>query len=304
MEMIASWILAVDPAKNEAFATWQGKLNSVIAGFEGFLSLEILFLDPLKNVWQLSVRFRDAKSLEKWLLSQEHQNVMQELESILELSKHIQESIQPAISETVGVTEVFVTKILPEKEEAYREWLSKIHQIEASFQGFKGMHVQAPLEGSKGNWMTFLKFDSTENLERWLGSKERKAILQEAAPLIQTLESSRMSSPFAGWFPSSQGQPFIPIWKQTMLILLVLFPIVMLEMLFLVPKLKGLNLSVGTFIGNAISVTLVSWPLMPLALFCLNWWLSEKGSLVKNIAGTLVVLGVYLLEILLFSYLL
>lgn len=69
-----------------------------------------------------------------------------------------------------------------------------------------------------------------------------------------------------------------PLWKQGMLILLVLFPIVMLEFIFLVPKIEFLNPSLAMFIGNVISVGLVTWPLMPLAIWGMEWWLNPWKS--------------------------
>ena len=84
-----------------------------------------------------------------------------------------------------------------------------------------------------------------------------------------------------------------------MIVLLVLFPIVMLEIKFLSPLTSGLNPSLATFIGNAISVSLVSWPMIPIAIWFLEWWLSpqEDKRLQATLVGTGVVLLLYLLEI-------
>lgn len=191
-------------------------------------------------------------------------------------------------------TEVFVTQVDPEKEEAFRAWIAKIHQAEATFPGFRGMYVQSPVQGR--NWITFLHFDTEENLERWLHSQERQKILLESQPLIVSLESHRIS-PYGGWFTSIEKPS---VWKQTMLVLLVLFPIVMLELKFLTPLTKGLNPSIATFIGNAISVALIAWPLMPLAISCLKWWLAPKIDRRTNIFGAGIIVAVYLLEIALF----
>src|SRR5262249_32985415 len=159
---------------------------------------------------------------------------------------------------------------------------------------FRGVYVKSPTPGQGENWITLLRFDSQEHLDRWLTSKERKEVLKEARPLITSLESHRVISPFAGWFASTATDGRIPpVWKQTCLVLLVLFPIVMLELKFLLPLTKNLNLSVGTFIGNAISVTLVSWPMMPIAIYFLRWWLSpsdESVSLKRDVAGFLLIL--------------
>lgn len=199
----------------------------------------------------------------------------------------------------MGVTEVFLTRVSQEKEGAYREWLGKIHRIEASFPGFRGVYVQAP-KSKEEEWITLLHFDTPEHLDRWLASSERQEVLKALKPLVTSLKSHRLASPYAGWFlPAIKKGETPSAWKQTMIVLLVLFPLVMLELKFLSPLTSSLNFSLATFIGNALSVTLIAWPLMPIALFFLNWWLaSEKG--LTNQLGILLLIGLYLLEIAIF----
>lgn len=199
-----------------------------------------------------------------------------------------------------GVTEIFVTQVNPANENAFKEWIEKIHNAEAKFSGFRGVYVQCPKIGVSKNWITLLQFDTPENLERWLTSPERKSILKESISVVSSLESHRLISPYEGWFSSvSVGTNAPSIWKQTMIILLVLFPVVMLEMKFLNPWTRSLNFSLATFIGNAISVTLVSWPLMPIAIRYLNFWLlpDPQSYMRDTIVGTIVVVGLYILEI-------
>ncbi len=184
-------------------------------------------------------------------------------------------------------------------EKDYRAWIAKIHHVEAKFPGFRGVYVQSP-KGRGKHWITLLQFDSMQNLEGWLQSPERKQVLQESAPLISSLEAHRVFSPYAGWFASiAKVGELPPVWKQTMLVLLVLFPIVVFELKYLSPLLSGLNSSVSTFISNALSVTLISFPMMPIAILFLGWWLSTN-SLKTTIRGTLLLGLLYLAEIALF----
>lgn len=202
-----------------------------------------------------------------------------------------------------SVTEVFVTEVIPEKEVEYRQWLAKIHQVESRFPGFKGIYVGPPSQGKK-NWITLLQFDSVAHLDQWLTSAERKQVLEESKELVNSLESHRLISPYACWFKSVEPNPALlpAVWKQAMIVLLVLFPIVMLEFKLVNPRLTGLNISLATFIGNAISVSLVTWPMVPLAIAFLHWWLLPEGkeALSKTILGCFVVIGLYLIEILVF----
>lgn len=282
------------------FIRWQSQLQKAIATFPGFLSLEILAPTGDQASWTLVQRFSDAAAAAAWKQSAARNALFDELRSI---SKQEIEEVVSEENALGGVTEVIITETDPNKRKFYQEWLSKIHEAEARVPGFRGMYVQAPLEGQGRYWITFLQFDTAQNLDRWLSSAARQEILKELAPLIKAYESHRIISPYAGWFSSiaKMGQ-MPPVWKQTLLVLLVLFPIVMLEFKFLNPLTKSLDVSPATFIGNAISVALISWPMMPLALLLFGWWLTpQPWNRVKiNCMGTFILLIIYLLEILIF----
>lgn len=198
------------------------------------------------------------------------------------------------------MTEVFITEVNPDKVELFKSWTAKIHQLEALFPGFKGMYVQAPQVPGNKNWITLLCFDSEKNLNRWLESKERKQVLSETKSFVNCLENHTIVSPYSGWFSSLivEGPKIAPL-KQGMLVLLLLFPIVMLEFKYFFPKMTHVNLALATFLGNVISVSLITWPCMPTAIKILKWWL-VKPSQLANFLGFLLIFGLYLLEIALF----
>lgn len=282
------------------FADWQAQFNSVIAAFPGFVSLEIS-AQSTPTEWLIVQRFYNAESVRAWRNSQEHKDLIEKLKILIPDmdSDAVQEIELEASNLQGGVTEVFVTEVNPEMDRTYREWIAKIHQAEAKFPGFRGVYVQSPSTGKSKNWITLLQFDTPENLDRWLSSPERQEVLNESKTLIASLESHRVISPYAGWFSSiAQMGELPPVWKQTMIVLLVLFPIVMLEIRFLNPLLTGLNSALATFIGNAISVTLISWPMVPIAIWFLGWWLTPKSNKrSKTIVGTFLVVVLYLIEI-------
>lgn len=291
--------VAIPPESQELFVDWQSKLNDLIANFPGFLSLEILAPDDSAGgTWTFVQRFTDASSAAAWNAAPRRQQLFEELRSIAK--NRAVEDVTGGERLLSGVTEVLITRVAAEQEEGFRKWLAKIHQAEAKFPGFRGMYVQSPNDGCGIHWITFLRFNSAENLDRWLASSDRAEILKELDPMITALESHRVISPYAGWFGSIAKVGEIPsVWKETMLVLLVLFPIIMLEFKFLSPFTHGLNISLATFIGNAISVSLIAWPGMPLAIWFFAWWLSPRGDRTKiNLAGTLLLLIVYLIEIL------
>jgi antibiotic biosynthesis monooxygenase (ABM) superfamily enzyme len=285
---------------NPAFIDWQTDFSTSIVNAPGFLSLEFSLPIEQQNYWSIVQRFINSELSHEWRNSKEYKRLMNDLKA-LATEKKVKIEENDEFSKARNITEIIMTEVNPGMEKNYHLWSAKIHQCEAKFPGFRGVYIQPPTGMSK-HWITLLQFDTTANLERWLESIERKQILDESTSFISSLESHRVISPFAGWFASiAKIGEIPPVWKQTMLILLVLFPIVMLELKYLSPLTSDLNSSVATFIGNALSVTLISFPLMPIAISLLGWWLMAN-DLKMNISGTLLVGFLYLIEIILFAF--
>src|SRR6266545_3090201 len=127
----------------------------------------------------------------------------------------------------------------------------------------------------------------------------------EAKVLVAASYQHRVDTSFPGWAPTdpTSGQA-PPNWKVTMLVLLGLYPIVCLEILFLMKRLAqlGLKSALASFVGNAISVALVAYVTMPYLVRWLNWWLLPKPGAPKSVhwKGTLVVFALYALSVAIF----
>lgn len=293
----------VRPDAKRAFADWQAEVNSVLAAFPGFVSLEILSPSEIQPDWMIMQRFHSSQDAATWRASNVHQELITKLNTLKLAGSEVNESEAEISQLRGGVTEVFITQVNPHKEQLFREWTAKVHQIEAKFPGFRGVYIQSPTSRQGKNWITLLQFDTTENLDRWLESPERHEMLKESES-IAAIESHRVISAYGGWFSSIAKKGEVPpAWKQTMIVLLVLFPIVMLEIRYLNPWTAAYGPVLSTFIGNALSVALISWPAVPIAILFLGWWLSPDGAQrAKTWVGTIIVLILYLIEIAIFSY--
>ena len=298
---IISLTINIKPEQVADFAAWQAKFHDEIVGKEGFVSIEFIAPNKLNNTWLVVQRFINAKQCNKWQISITYQELIQELKALASPNSIKELSADEAGIDN-GVTQLIIAEVLPDKESEYRKWIAKIHSFEAKFPGFRGASIQSPKESKSKFWITLLQFDTMKNLDNWLNSSTRQELLNESRPLISFMETHRVISPYAGWFASIAKLGALPaLWKQTMVILLVLYPIVMLEIRYLNPFLTGLNISLSTFIGNAISVSLISFPAMPIAIYFLAWWLSPTLRNSKlNLIGVGIVIFLYLVEIALF----
>jgi antibiotic biosynthesis monooxygenase (ABM) superfamily enzyme len=286
-----------------AFAGWQSAFTRAAAEAEGFLAIDIAPAFPGSADWQITQRFRAPEALARWRASARRRELFAELAPLRPSgAAEPEDAATSALDPLSCVTEVIATVVGPGKEADYQAWAESVQASQATFPGYMGMLLQAPISSELRYWTTLVRFSTPAHLDGWLGSAERKALLRGADPTVSTWRSHRLASPFAGWFPASEERPPPAAWKQTTLVLLVLFPVVMLEIEFLSPYLAGQHLAIATFIGNAISVSLVSWPLMKIAVAGMGWWLHPAPARrwQREALGAATMLGLYAIELVTF----
>ncbi len=165
------------------------------------------------------------------------------------------------------VTAVITNLVALGKEDDFRQWHNRIRAVQATFPGYQGADVQPPIEGVNPNWVTFLRFDSAEHLRCWLDSPECAELRVSSEPIMQKAEYRMARTSFESWLPRSEQEEANPPpnWKVSMIVLMVLYPIVMLEIIFLYPPLTAIGTGPTTFIANAIGVAATGLVLVPLA---------------------------------------
>ena len=190
-----------------------------------------------------------------------------------DLGEVMQSESAGAVQPGTAVTQVIFSRIKPGMEDSYREWAARMQQAQAHYPGYRGMYLQPPGLGGT-HWITMLRFATTEQLNAWLAAPERAAMLKEARAFIEDEELLRLATSFPGWVridPETGKGP--PDWKTALLVLLGLYPIVVLELLYLNPLLEGLVPALGIFIGNVLSVAATSFLTMPFCVRKFDWWL-------------------------------
>ncbi len=69
-------------------------------------------------------------------------------------------------------------------EAAFEAWAEKIRAVAATFPGHVGSELQPRSEAHPDEWVTVYRFESQVDLDRWLESPRRAALLREGAALI------------------------------------------------------------------------------------------------------------------------
>jgi antibiotic biosynthesis monooxygenase (ABM) superfamily enzyme len=290
------------PGREDEYRRWQTEINDACRTFPGFEGVEVI--PPVPGVQEAHVviyRFDSFAHLEAWLGSDTRRRLLSEGRDLFaEEPRRYVVAGQPARDSSAMVVS---TRVKEGHEHDYRAWQDEINAEAARHAGFLGHEVIPPVPGLQDEWVTVVRFDTAEHLRAWLTSDVRARLVEEAARMWDETRVESVSGSFPGWFPTgsaragSEGTP--PNWKQAMIVLLVLYPIVGILDRFLSPRLTSLPVAVSIFVGNVVSVALLTWLLMPGANRAFDFWLRSPGRR-DEIRGVVLVLAGYAMAIAVF----
>ena len=293
----------VRPECAEAFARWQDATSAIIGGFPGFIDQKVIPPSPpAQDDWVIVQRFTATEAALAWLRSEQRLKRVDDAAPMLvgRDDVHIvgngDAGVLPA-----PVSAVISTRIKPGQEAPYRAWERRIAAAQSKAPGFQGYRFEPPIPGVQDDWLAIMRFDSEANLQAWLDSPERRKLLEEASAFTEEFHARIARTGFDQWFaPAAGGASAIPAWKQNMIVVLLLYPIVFLfGALVHTPILTGwarLPFAIALFIGNVVSVLLLNY-LVPWMSNQFSWWLQPAGRHPEsiNIAGTVLLVAIYTL---------
>jgi uncharacterized protein len=298
----------VRPECTETFARWQAATSGIIDKFPGFIDQKVMPPSPpAQDDWVIVQRFTATEAALAWLRSEERLKRVEEAAPMLvgRDDVHIVDDARSGVL-PAPVSAVISTRVKAGLEDAYRAWERRIAVAQSRAPGFQGYRFEPPMPGVQDDWLAIVRFDGKANLQAWLDSPERRKLLDEAAPFTEEYHARIARTGFDQWFSTAAAGPVaIPAWKQNMLVVLMLYPVVFLFGVFvanplLLDRLR-LPFAIALFIGNVVSVVLLSY-LVPRVGDRLSWWLQPSGREQRRteIGGTLLLIGLYALMMLIF----
>lgn len=113
--------------------------------------------------------------------------------------------------------------------DSYEHWLRQIIDIASSQPGHLGIDVHRQEQLGLPLFTCVLRFASAGQLQTWLDSDARKALIAEAAPLLADGDQTEVNAAREFWFtPDANGAPAPPRWKQACITFLVILPLSLL----------------------------------------------------------------------------
>jgi antibiotic biosynthesis monooxygenase (ABM) superfamily enzyme len=275
------------------FERWLDRLNDAVAQTPGYFDHEVIPPSPPVQVdWAIVQRFASAEAARAWLQSTQRQRMLDEAQPLVVgyADVHlVTDRNRPASAGPVSA--VISTRVKLGQDDAFQRWQHRIAAAQATFDGFQGYKLEPPIRGVQDDWLVVVRFDSDAHLKAWMNSEQRRQLLRETADFDVETQVRTVRSGFESWFPSTddaQQRP-PPAWKQNMLVLLMLYPVVFLFGKWVqTPLLMERGAApfwLALFIGNAASVTLLNW-LVPWASRRFGWWLRPSGHDNARVAWT------------------
>jgi len=182
------------------------------------------------------------------------------------------------------------------------EWQRGISQAAAAFPGYQTTDVYPPMDASHEQWVVVIHFANAESLQRWFDSPERAEWRARLPAEIAQFRLKTLTTGFGPWFAGLVDDGRLPPhWKMALSVLLPLYPTVMLLSIFLTPHTSHLGFAFSVLIGNAGSIVILEWIVMPQLRKVLKTWLTAPADRIGLSAfGLVVIVGILVSLALLF----
>lgn len=199
-----------------------------------------------------------------------------------------------------GGVGVVSSRVAPGKETEFLAAHTALTDAASGFSGYEGTAVFPP--GASGEWRSLIRFRTESQLSAWLLSPQRAAVLPPVrSSLVQDFSVFAQTTPWGTTVRRVNGETAMtPGWKTAMLLLMVLYPMVMLQTRFVAPVIGGLGADpwLAVWIGQVLSVMVMQWWVMPtVSSWCRRWLDPVDGAGWRvSLRGAAIAVAVYALS--------
>ncbi len=192
-------------------------------------------------------------------------------------------------------TSVVIHRVPPAAHDRFLELQRGITAAVEPFAGYRRTDLYPPADASSNEWVVVVQFDTRALLQHWLDSPQRAEWTKKFKQELGEYRLKTLSAGFGQWFvnPGDDSDATLPAgWKMALTVWLGLYPTVMTLTLLVAPHTRSLGVALSIFIGNALSVSILQWAIMPALIRVLRPWLKAPcaAGLAIHLGGAAVVL--------------
>jgi antibiotic biosynthesis monooxygenase (ABM) superfamily enzyme len=110
----------------------------------------------------------------------------------------------------------------------YEAWLKEIIPVSKSYPGHLGVSIVHPVAGATVTYTVIIRFDTRKNLLNWMGSDDRKKLIEKVKPYLADDDKFFVRSGLDFWFTPEGAKAKLPTkWKQFLVTWSAIFPLVL-----------------------------------------------------------------------------
>jgi antibiotic biosynthesis monooxygenase (ABM) superfamily enzyme len=168
------------------------------------------------------------------------------------------------------------------EDEAYENWLRRTIAKARTYPGHLGIDVVRGQSQGLAQFTSVLRFATTEQLQYWLDSEDRRTLVEEAQPLLADGDQTEVNADREFWFtPIDAAASPPPRWKQACVTFLVILPLSFLVPMLFKPLFGWMPWLGGYVQGNVLItasiVLLVVYVFMPRVTRLFGKWLQPRA---------------------------
>jgi len=259
------------PGRSRDFERWLKRLTGAAARAPGHRQSDI---HPPNEIhpgeWVIIYQFDDAGTLHDWLTSSVRAELIAGGVGLMVGEER--EQVMALGSPTESVTAVASFCVRPGQQRRYAELHQRLVAELERTPGFLRSELFDPVPGVQDDTVVVFSFDSRGHLDEWLGSEDRKRLLDDMDAVVEGDRTINVVGGFGGWFGAA-GSTEVKRWKQAAVVLLALFPTALVLTLIREAAFPDLHWVPAVFLGNLFGVIVLSWLLMPFLTKLLAGWL-------------------------------
>ncbi len=158
-------------------------------------------------------------------------------------------------SKNQHISEILTVVVKYNRLVEYEQWLEKAKKVLEQQKGFVGIEVIRPADITIPEYFILLRFESLTDLEAWKDSDALDELKKESQEFVVNVHRGERQYGTEMLFSrpiSNIYYPKPPFWKQAIIGIFTVYPIIMLSSLILSPLFKDLPQALGMFITICI----------------------------------------------------
>ena len=291
-------------ADPEVFDGWVCDVRSAAEAARGFVAFAASIYRDTPLDWAVAVTFESEDLLHQWLDGATWKHLVRgaAARGFLRLSSDLV-IIEGAVMPT-GVA-IVSSSVSGGMEADFQAAHIRLTMAASQFSGYEGTAVFPP--GALGKWMSLILFRTEPQLSAWLRSPQRTEVLPPVrSSLTKDFSVFAKTTPLGTTVRNVDGKTeMTPSWKTAMLLLMVLYPMVMLQSKFVAPVIGKLGAQpwLSVWLSQVVSVALMQWWLMPtVSSWCRRWLDPVDGAGLRiSLRGAAVAVIVYAASLTVFA---